>query len=147
MFTIRRASEADIDKIAELERQIFTDAWSKRALLTSYERKKTILLGAYWGECLIGYLIVYHVLDEGEIVRIAVSEKFRRQGAAGCLLRELESFCKEQGIIKMMLEVRESNEAAVAFYKEYGFTEDGIRRNYYTNPREDAVLMSLMYGR
>lgn len=147
MFTICHVSEPDIDKIAKLEREVFSDAWSRRALLNSYLRKNTIFLGVYDGSMLIGYLIVYYVLDEGEIARIAVDKEYRRQGAAGHMLLKLEEFCEKQGITKLMLEVRESNEAAIAFYKDYGFTEDGVRRDYYAAPREDAVLMSRVHGR
>ena len=96
---------------------------------------------------LIGYVIFYYVLDEGEIARVAVDPAYRRKGAAARLLHAVEDFCEEKGIDRLMLEVRKSNVPAISFYREYGFAEDGIRKNYYKNPVEDAVLMSRKAGR
>ncbi|BDF32493.1 ribosomal-protein-alanine N-acetyltransferase RimI [Lachnospiraceae bacterium] len=147
MFEVRQIEETDIDRIACLEQQIFPDSWSYEAVRDTYRQDNSVLFGAFDGGRLIGYLIVYYVLDEGEIARIAVEEGSRRQGAAGHMLLKLEDFCEEKGIARLMLEVRESNEAAAAFYKDYGFEEDGVRKGYYANPLEDAVLMSRRLGR
>ena len=76
------------------------------------------------------------------IARIATAPSMRRQGAAGQMFQELVAFCEEQQITRIMLEVREGNEAARRFYEKCGFTEDGIRKNYYENPQENAILMS-----
>ena len=81
-------------------------------------------------------------IDEGEIARIATAPSMRRQGAAGQMFQELVAFCEEQQITRIMLEVREGNKAARRFYEKCGFTEDGIRKNYYENPQENAILMS-----
>ena len=147
MYTIHRAEEQDIDRIAELEKKIFSDGWSRQAVSDTFGQKNAVIFGAYDGGVLVGYLIVYYVLDEGEIARIAVEESFRRQGAAGAMLAELAGFCKEKGITKLMLEVRQGNKTAIAFYKAHGFKEDGVRRGYYKEPSEDAVLMSRISGR
>ena len=96
---------------------------------------------------MIGYVVFYYVLDEGEIVRIAVDAACRRQGAAGQMLKELWRFCSEKEITRMMLDVRKSNKPAIYFYQSHGFVEDGIRKNYYENPSEDAILMSCESGR
>ena len=92
---------------------------------------------------LVGYLIVYYVLEDGEIARIAVESDFRRNGVASRLLKELAFICADNGVNKLLLDVRESNESAKAFYKKKGFVLDGVRKNYYTNPTENAILMSL----
>ena len=147
MVTVRQIGEQDIEKIAGLEREIFPDSWSYEALCDTYGQNNSVLFGAFDGDRLIGYLIVYYVLDEGEIARIAVREGSRREGAAGHMLLALESFCEEKGITKLLLEVRESNEAAIAFYTDHGFEEDGVRKGYYADPAEDAVLMSRGLGR
>ena len=94
-------------------------------------------------EGMAGYLIFYYVLEEGEIARIATAHSVRRQGAASQMFWKLLDFCREQKITRIMLEVRENNEAARQFYGKCGFTKDGIRRNYYENPKENAVLMSV----
>lgn len=139
---IREIRENDIADIAALERDIFPDPWTERGIRETWCQKNTLLLGAWKNGVMTGYVILYYVLDEGEIVRIAVSRSRRRQGAAGRLFERLRDICEGKGITRLMLEVRISNKAAVSFYKKYGFTEDGVRKDYYDNPCEDAILMS-----
>lgn len=139
---IREIRENDAADIAAMERDIFPDPWTKRGITETLQGKNTVLLGAWKNGILAGYVILYYVLDEGEIARIAVESSCRRQGAAGCLFGRLKDICGDRGIKRLMLEVRQSNTAAISFYKRYGFTEDGIRKAYYTNPCEDAILMS-----
>lgn len=91
---------------------------------------------------LLGYVIFYYVLDEGEIARIATSPQHRRQGVAVRLLEKMRAFSCEQNITRWLLDVRISNETAIHFYKATGFAEDGVRKNFYANPPEDAILMS-----
>lgn len=148
MWEIKGLEETDLPRIADLELAIFPDAWSLSALQESLHQKSRTWLGGIWLDgLLIGYVIFYHVLDEGEIARIAVDPVYRRKGAAARLLHAVEDFCEEKGIDRLMLEVRKSNVPAISLYREYGFAEDGIRKNYYKNPVEDAVLMSRKAGR
>ena len=146
MLAIRRMRQEDVPFVAELERQTFTDAWSENALSETLAQKQTILLTAFEDKKLIGYVILYYVLEEGEIARIAVSQEHRRQGVGARLLLELESLCLDNGISKLLLDVRESNVSAYSFYEEHGFVKDGIRKNFYTEPKEHAVLMSCEIG-
>ena len=88
------------------------------------------------------YVIFYYVLDEGDIARIATSPQHRRQGVAVRLLEKMRAFSYEQNITRWLLDVRISNETAIHFYKAAGFAEDGVRKNFYANPPEDAILMS-----
>ena len=118
-----------------------------RICIISMKQKSTVIITAKKDRELIGYLIASLVPEEGEILRIAVRKEFRRQGAAGHMILELENVCEETDVYKLMLEVRESNQDAISFYKEKGFTEDGLRKDYYTDPAEDAVLMSRELGR
>lgn len=141
---VRKEQEADIADIAALERRIFPDPWTEKGIGETLSQRGTVVLGIWKGSAMAGYVILYSVPDEGEIARIAVEPSFRRQGAAGCLLKELAKLCAERGIARLMLEVREGNAAAVSFYKKNGFTEDGRRKGYYSNPCEDAILMSLV---
>ena len=141
------AGEEDLQKIAEMEREIFPDAWSEASLADTQKQKSTVMITAKKDQELIGYLIASLVPEEGEILRIAVKKEFRRQGVAGHMILELENVCEETDVHKLMLEVRESNQDAISFYKEKGFTEDGLRKDYYTDPAEDAVLMSRELGR
>lgn len=147
VFQIRQIHESDIMQIASLEQSIFSDAWSLRGITETWRQKQTLLLGAFAEEKLIGYLIVYYVLDEAEIARIAVDSSWRRKGVASGLLDELEKSSKELGITRWLLDVRESNDSAISFYMKYGFTVDGSRPDFYTEPTEAAILMSREAGR
>lgn len=142
MLKIKKAEDTELPEIATLEKEIFSDAWSLKSLKETWQQKNAEIFAAKDQEKLIGYVIFYHVLDEGEIARIATAPALRRQGAATQMFRGLVSFCLEHQIEKIMLEVRDGNESARRFYQKCGFTEDGIRKNYYENPKEDAVLMS-----
>lgn len=143
MFTIRKMHREDIPDVAELERKIFSDAWSERAILETLSCGQAMILTAYEKQKLIGYLILYGLLEDGEIARIAVAEGSRRQGVASRMLREAEILCADDGMKKLLLDVREGNQGAIAFYEKHGFVRDGLRRNYYSDPVEDAILMSL----
>lgn len=148
MWEVKELEETDLPRIAGLERTIFSEAWSLPALQESLRQKNRTWFGGIWLEgLLIGYVIFYYVLDEGEIARIAVDPAYRRKGGAARLLLAVEDFCEEKGIERLMLEVRKGNAPAISFYEKYGFSEDGIRKNYYKNPLEDAVLMSCKTSR
>lgn len=144
---VRRAEKSDLKRIGELEREIFPDPWTPAGIEESFYQKHVVILGAWLESRLVGYVIFYFTEGEGEIVRIAVEEKHRRRGAAGHLLLGLEDICEKKHIRKLFLEVRESNQTAIEFYKSNGFTEDGLRKNFYEKPIEDAVLMSRELGR
>ena len=147
MLAVRRAKEQEIEEIARLEQEIFSDPWSLAAIRETWGQKQARILGAWLDGQMAGYVIVYFAADESEIARIAVDEKFRRQGVAGALLDEMESVLAGKGIARLMLDVRKSNAAALRFYLSRGFKEDGVRKNFYTNPIEDAILMSRRLGR
>ncbi len=147
MFCIRKMRREDAADVAELERKIFTDAWSEGAILETLEQKQTMILLAYEDKKLIGYLILYYVLEDGEIARIAVDDAYRRQGVASKMLWELECLCEDNGVNKLLLDVRESNVCACRFYEKQGFVRDGVRKNYYSDPAEDGILMSCEIGK
>ena len=146
MLIVRKMIESDLEAIASMESAVFSDAWTAKSIEDTYNQSQSFVVTAELDGKLAGYCIVYFVLDEGEIARIAVDNCFRRQGVGQKLLEQVEKICKEKGIIRLMLDVRESNESARAFYKNYGFEEDGLRKNFYDMPKEDAVLMSMVLG-
>lgn len=141
MIKYRYAQALDINGIEELEHSNFSDAWSKQMLLDSLSQKSNYIFVAVDDSKLIGYAIIMTVLDESELYRIAVDKEFRGRGIA----RELMHFILEDvGLSSchmMTLEVRKSNEAAIGLYKCLDFMELSIRKSYYTNPSEDAVIM------
>lgn len=143
---VRETVMEDAAAIAEMEHQIFSDAWSEKSVLDTMNQKNAVCLTAEKAGRIIGYVLSYTAVDEAEIARIAVAEEFRRQGTARAILRELENVCSNKGVKKLLLDVRESNREARAFYTDMGFQEDGIRRRFYENPQEDGILMSRELG-
>ena len=139
---VRRMTMEDGAAVAEMEHQLFPDAWSEKAILKTLEQPNTICLMAEKAGRAAGYLLAYTAADEAEIARIAVVKELQRQGVARSLLNELETFCKSGEIRKILLDVRAGNSAARALYTKTGFVEDGIRQRFYDNPMEDAILMS-----
>lgn len=142
MERVRSMTEAEADIVAQLERELFSDSWSRAALLETYAQKHAEIFVVEEEE-ILGYAIVYYVMDEGEIARIAVSPKWRRRGVGRRLLDKACEVGRERGAGRLLLDVRESNDGARCFYENYGFCMDGIRRDYYRNPTEHAILMSL----
>lgn len=139
---VRRMTMEDGAAVAEMEHQLFPDAWSEKSILETLEQTNTICLIAEKAGRTAGYLLAYTAADEAEIARIAVVKELQRQGAARALLAELEPVCGSEGIKKILLDVRSGNGAARALYTSTGFKEDGIRQRFYENPVEDAILMS-----
>ena len=139
---IRILNREDAQEVEALEREAFPDSWSLKSIEGTLEQKNYVNLGAWREGELLGYLFFFFMMDEGEIIRIATAPKERRKGIAKLLFSELKKNCLEQGVDKWMLDVRAGNEAALACYRKLGFREDGCRKNFYTAPVEDAVLMS-----
>lgn len=140
---IRRMTEHDVEQVALLEREIFSDAWSAAAFYESLENPNAILLLTENGGEILGYCCMYTVFDEGEIVNVAVNPKYRRQGIGEQMLKLLfENFTPRQ-VVNFYLEVRAHNEAAKHLYEKFGFGMIGVRRNFYEKPVEDAIVMRL----
>ena len=140
-----RIEDKDIlSEVAELEKSVFSDAWSLKEIESTVKQKQSISAAAKEESRTLGYYLCYGVLDECEIARIAVNQKERRRGIGQSLFSHLLQVCKDKNITKILLDVRESNIPAIRFYEKNGFKKDGIRKNYYAgaNP-ENAILMSL----
>ncbi len=146
MRIVRNMIESDLEAVAALERVIFSDAWTSKCIYDTFCQKQAFVLIAELDGRIVGYCIVYFVLDEGEIARIAVDTSCRRQGVGRELLNQVEKICTEKRMVRLLLDVRESNKTAREFYLNYGFEEDGIRKNFYDMPKENAILMSKRIG-
>lgn len=133
--------EADLPQVAEIEKQNFSIPWSLESFRESMMLEHTIYLVAEEKEIVTGYCGMYRVFNEGEIVNVAVDSKYRRRGVAKELLEQLLKESEALNVDNFFLEVRESNEAAINLYKKLGFTEAGIRRDFYEKPRENAIFM------
>lgn len=141
---IRDVREGDLEGIALIERECFSVPWTVEQLRIQLRPGHVFLAACEDGE-LLGYVGMEYVLDEGYISNAAVARRYRRRGAAGALLRELEARARALGLAFLTLEVRESNLPARALYANSGYAVAGRRRNYYQKPREDAILMTLEF--
>ncbi len=139
---IREMKAEDAAAVAEIEYQTFPDHWSQNAVLDTLSNPQTVCLLAEKAGKAAGYLLAYLAGGEAEIARIAVPEGLKRQGIGKKLLQLLEETCKERQVGRLLLDVRESNREARAFYQKMAFQEDGVRKGFYQSPAEDAVLMS-----
>ena len=134
-----------IPSIAEIEKMCFSQPWSEAALHEELFNDTACFIAAVTEDGQVaGYAGLHCVLDEGYIANVAVRPEYRRQGVAGELLKAFLRF-GQANLAFLTLEVRASNEAAIALYAKYGFREVGRRKNYYDAPREDAILMTLEF--
>lgn len=143
MAEIRIAKQSDIAAIAKLEKELFSDAWSESMLADCLLQKHyQILVCEDETAGVVGYVISTHVADEAELLRIGVSPMMRRRGIGWSLMRGFAKVCDELETPNAFLEVRASNVAAIALYENSGFRVNGMRKNYYHHPDEDACLMA-----
>ncbi len=142
-YRIADAQLKHIDAIEVIEKQCFSLPWSRQALISQLPDDMHMFIVAEneQGNA-IGYVGMMYVLDEGYISNVAVSPEYRRLGIADALIRELVSKSEEKLLSFVTLEVRESNTPAIALYSKNGFTEVGLRKNYYEKPIENAILMT-----
>lgn len=138
---IRPMEELDLPQAAAIEKEAITPPWSEQAFRESLGPEHTILLAAIQDGQVAGYCVCYQSFEEGEITNVAVKKELRGQGIAGKLLEKLCSYGKERGLERYILEVRAGNEPAIHLYERSGFTRVGIRKGFYEQPVEDAVIM------
>jgi [ribosomal protein S18]-alanine N-acetyltransferase len=138
---VRLLRPSDLDAVERIERSSYPTPWSRSMFAGELAKPSSICLGAFQGADMLGYLIVARYVDAWHVMNVAVDEGFRSQGIArGMLERLFESTVGdvERGYT---LEVRVSNETAIELYRRLGFVETGVRRGYYTDNREDALIM------
>lgn len=146
-YNIVPMDRSHIEQIAALERECFSTPWSE-AMLTEvlFDTQASFIVAESEDGGVLGYAGLQVVLDEGYIDNIAVEPAARRHGVADELL---DVFCRfgEANLAFLTLEVRASNEPAIALYRKHGFEEAGRRKNYYTKPTEDAIIMTRHFKR
>ena len=128
-------------QVAELETLCFSDPWSVNAISSEVTNPLSYWLVAMDGERVAGYIGSQSVLGEADMMNLAVSPDYRRQGIGQKLVERLIGDLKARGTHILVLEVRASNESAIALYQKLGFTQVGRRPNYYFKPREDALIL------
>ena len=142
MIQVVTMAEEHISALAQLEKECFADPWSEKALADELTNPNAVFRVALIDEEVAGYVGMLHVLDEGDICNVAVFDKFRRRGVATALIQHLADYAVENQLSFITLEVRESNMGAQKFYETMGFETIGIRKNFYDNPKEHAILMN-----
>ena len=138
---ITKMTAAQVPQIAELEKLCFSDPWSEKSVASELENDLALWLVALEGETVAGYVGSQTVLGETDMMNIAVHPDFRRRGVAEGLVSALAEALKGEGSHCLTLEVRASNAPARALYKKLGFAHIGTRKNYYRNPKEDALIL------
>lgn len=140
---IRRAIADDVPQIAAIEAECFPDPWSEKEIFSTVCSEGGICFTASDESGVFAYVLGRLIAPEGEIYRIAVKEDKRRRGIGYRLLSFALKTERGRGLETVFLEVRSENSAAIALYRAHGFTEIGVRKNYYKNPTDDAVIMLL----
>ena len=136
---IKQVTESDISRITGIDKESFNKPWSKQDFKDELKKDHAYYFTAELDGETVGYGGIWCVYETAELIRIAVAPYARGRGAAGKIMEHILAFAAEKGCEKMMLEVRESNEAARGLYKKYGFSEISVRKGYYDG--EDAVIM------
>ncbi len=143
MIRIVPAGLEHIPEVLSLERASMRPPWSFDALTAELGRDDAYFGAAVEDGRVVGYCVLRLVADEAELFRIAVADDHRRTGVGARLLEDALSFCASNGAAAVYLEVRHGNGAAIGLYEKYGFKCGGCRKNYYSEPAEDAMLMVL----
>lgn len=149
---LRDATLDDVDAVAAIEHAAFSDPWSWDSFSTLVRNGDAYFTIAHAAPAVdappavLGYVVAWFVLDEGEIANIAVAPAARGTGVGGCLLNAALAEADRRGVERVFLEVRESNAVARQLYASRGFVELGRRKRYYRHPVEDALVLRCEVG-
>lgn len=139
---ITKMAEQHVAQVAAIEKICFgSHAWSENSVASELNNHLSYWLVALEGDRVAGYVGSQTVCEESDMMNVAVHPDFRRKGIAESLVNALVAALKAQGSRCLSLEVRVSNEPAVSLYKKLGFSQVGLRKNYYRSPREDALIL------
>ncbi|HEY0417832.1 MAG TPA: ribosomal protein S18-alanine N-acetyltransferase [Gaiellaceae bacterium] len=138
---IRPLEASDLGAIEAIERRAYPTPWSRSMFASELAKPTSICLGAFEGEDLVGYVINSRYVDAWHVMNVAVDPDRRRRGVASALLQRLFELTQDDERRGYTLEVRVSNDGAIRLYERLGFEPRGIRRGYYTDNREDALIM------
>ena len=138
---IRGLELADLNAIEAIEQRAYPTPWSRSMFASELAKPTSICLGAFEGLELVGYVINSRYVDAWHVMNVAVDPEHQRRGVATQLLERLFELTRDDERRGYTLEVRVSNEAAIRLYEQLGFEARGIRRGYYTDNREDALIM------
>ena len=135
----RKMQKCDLDEVYNIESVVFTDPWLKELFEMEMDHDAFVLEK---DSHIAGYICTWQVLEEGTITNIAIKPEFQRQGLGETIFNEMFKMMEMRNVRYYYLEVRESNKAALALYSKLGFSTIGIRKGYYNNPIENAIVMN-----
>ena len=138
---ITEMNATHVSQVAALEKLCFTDPWSEMSIASELQNLWAYWLVAVSDDRVVGYIGSQSSFDEADIMNVAVHPEYRRQGIAEGLICTLVEELKNRGIHALLLEVRATNAPAIALYEKLGFQQVGLRKNYYRNPKEDALIL------
>ena len=139
---LREMLVEDLDQVMKIEKELFSPPWTREGFFTYLTHKDAMFLVVEEKGEILAYCGLLMVLDEGDITNVAVRPDRQREGIGHVLMDSLIRLAEEQGVTTIHLEVRVGNDTAIRLYERMGFTRDGIRKQYYTDPVEDALLMT-----
>jgi [ribosomal protein S18]-alanine N-acetyltransferase len=141
----RPMTAADVPAVVAIETEAFSTPWHADTFegLIGREGLDLLVLDDP-DDGILGYAVLWCVLDQGELANIAIRPELRGRGLGARLLREVIETSRARGVTNLYLEVRGSNQGAIALYQRFGFTDVGTRKNYYQSPKEDARVMELL---
>ena len=142
-ITVDKISKNDAPCVAKIEKECFSVPFTEEDILAYVENPIWHFLVARQGENVLGYISFTVIIDECQIVNVAVDPSARKRGVGSLLLESFLEYVKALGTKSVFLEVRESNLPAINLYKKFNFEEIGISKNHYSKPTENAILMSL----
>jgi ribosomal-protein-alanine N-acetyltransferase len=138
---LRRLEAGDLDEVEVIERDSYPTPWSRSMFDAELRKPSSLALGAFTEEGLVGYAFVSRYVDAWHVMNVAVVPALRRRGIASALLERLFAVTSTDPRRGYTLEVRVSNTGAIKLYEQLGFEQRGLRRGYYTDNREDALIM------
>lgn len=139
---IRRMKQQDILAVAEIERECFSQPWTENGYRETLEKEYALFLVAETDDkVIVGMCGLINAAGDGDVSNVAVVKNFRKQGIAYRMLQELFKLAADMGVAAFTLEVRSGNKSAIKLYEKCGFESAGVRKNFYENPREDALIM------
>ena len=137
---VTKLDESSTEQLIALEKLCFSYHWTQEQFRLGLRDGAYTVLGTFDNGDLTGYIAFSLIEDEMEILNLAVHPDFRRRGIGTALLDRAFGICREKGIAKSFLDVKESNQSALNLYKKFGYTQIGVRKKYYPDTREDALL-------
>ncbi len=141
MIDYKLMTAKHVEQVAALEKICFSAPWSENAITGELSNPLSLWVVSVEGDKLVGYVGSQTVLGEADMMNLAVDPAYRRQGVGTGLVSALVDMLKEKGVYCLTLEVRASNQQAINLYMGAGFSQVGRRSNYYSNPREDALIL------